>query len=230
MPNPDEENQLSEVVSGTLASATTNDLENEKSNCGKQGYFALASLMAEKSMLGIFRRFGVLNNFVLLFHQAELVNLESELLNLIGCNKDSLNNLEGEVSLTKDWHHVADGENQRARIDQIRSVLKSYSGPLSRFSRAKLTWTDEHLYLQHQLITIDKPERNERHFIKNWIRGEDMGNVMLRGLDRRIWRKAPNYELVALDARKQEDDFTDLCSGAALRAYDKLFGVFLNKV
>ena len=98
-----------------------------------QGYADLASMMGRYPDTGILRRFGTLNMQNLLYLQAELIKLESELHELAKTDSDqgkSGNRVRGWYS--KDWislsnYYGSTDETQWQKVLQIRRKLKEYS-------------------------------------------------------------------------------------------------------
>ena len=106
-------------------------------------YLSLASCMSENSNIGLFRRFGTLNNLTLLRMQAELEALETQYLEVR--EGDSRSNCAKTRSYA--WSMAAlhasegiGGSKQRDLLIEIEGKLKAYSKTLRHyrlFSRGK---------------------------------------------------------------------------------------------
>lgn len=95
-----------------------------------EGYVKLAELMACATELGIFRRFGTLNVQNLLYLQAELTHLESELRTLEKADRDSGGPFKSVYC--HDWWHLSQVETEETNSQwqkflELRSKLKEYS-------------------------------------------------------------------------------------------------------
>jgi len=95
-----------------------------------EGYAKLARLMSRHNEYGILRSFSELNAKNLLYLQAELVELESELRALANADKSSQNRVRQHYE--KDWRllneSLHDGyDEQWKKMLQIREKLNTYS-------------------------------------------------------------------------------------------------------
>lgn len=95
-----------------------------------EGYPELASIMGRYFEMGILRRFGTLNALNLLYLQAELIELESELQEIAG--KDVKSDIPFRSDFAHDWvllsKPIGNGdEKQWQKVLQIRAKLKEYS-------------------------------------------------------------------------------------------------------
>lgn len=94
-----------------------------------EGYPAIAQVMSNHDELAIFRRFKELNVLNLLYTQAELVHLESELTSL----RDLDISQPERAAYLRDWWSLAHSEEdedkeQWQKILEIRQKLDAYSG------------------------------------------------------------------------------------------------------
>ena len=93
-----------------------------------EGYAKIASLMGAYPEVAILRRFRALNIQSLLYIQAELVHLESELRESSHANQQSED--AHRVTMSKDWftlaHYHEGNERQWAVALRIREKLKEY--------------------------------------------------------------------------------------------------------
>lgn len=98
-----------------------------------QGHSKVAEFMSHHTELAIFRRFSKLNLQNLLYLQAELTHLESDLADLAVRDRADPN----RVSYCSDWWFLAqsdedyDDKGQWDKVLQIRDKLKEYSKTIS---------------------------------------------------------------------------------------------------
>lgn len=95
-----------------------------------EGYSELASIMGRYFQMGILRRFGTLNALNLLYLQAELTELESELQEI--ADKDAKSDIPFRSDFAQDWvflsKPIGNGdEKQWEKVLEIRAKLKEYS-------------------------------------------------------------------------------------------------------
>ena len=94
-----------------------------------EGYAKLSSLMANDTEFAIFRRFGALNAQNLLYYQAELMGLESDLQEIAMQDRQSQDS--DKRLFCDNWFelsHAAEGKDlQFRKVMQIRKTLKEYS-------------------------------------------------------------------------------------------------------
>lgn len=131
-----------ESISGTTIHAVNNDpgnLQNSdpvNQSVNAQGYERLASLMAEFPSTAIFRQFNNLNTLNLLYYQAELLQLEADLLKASGDDRNSADRIrrlyfQSHFYLSRG--KTAQGNLCREDMAQwnivlrIRDVLQEYS-------------------------------------------------------------------------------------------------------
>ena len=93
-----------------------------------EGYAKVAQMMAAQDEFAILRRFRILNMQNLLYLQAEIIHLESELRDIV--NDDA--RIDGRQDYAHDWWSLAvgekDGDNEQwEKVLQIREKLESYS-------------------------------------------------------------------------------------------------------
>lgn len=96
-----------------------------------EGYWKVANLMATRDELAILRRFRSLNMQNLLYLQAEIINLQDELMKL--ASRDS--GVPGREFHDKDWWSLANGledgdRDQWKKILELREKLETYSGQI----------------------------------------------------------------------------------------------------
>lgn len=94
-----------------------------------RGYYRLAELMGSYQETAIFRRFGLLNMLNLLSLQAELVNLQRQLVNN-STNPKILAELDDEEKAFKvNFRKLLESQNSEhlQLLMRIRSTLREYS-------------------------------------------------------------------------------------------------------
>jgi len=97
---------------------------------GVHGYAKLADLVGHDGDFAIFRRFAALNAKNLLYLQAEIVNLENDLILLERENEESgdMDLLEHQIWVAK-LMAAPEGQNQQwKKVLEIREKLNEYSG------------------------------------------------------------------------------------------------------
>jgi hypothetical protein len=95
-----------------------------------EGYAKLALLMSRHNEYGIIRSFGELNFKNLLYLQAEIVQLETELRRIVEDDRHSQNSIR--VYYEKDWRLLSESlqggyDEQWKKMLEIREKLKEYS-------------------------------------------------------------------------------------------------------
>lgn len=95
-----------------------------------EGYAKLSLLMSRHNEYGIVRSFGELNFKNLLYLQAELVQLETELRRIAEADRQSQNSIR--VYYEKDWRLLSESlqggyDEQWRKVLEIRTKLKEYS-------------------------------------------------------------------------------------------------------
>lgn len=125
MSQPDEENQLSEISTTEPQATSESPATNEKQAPRLYGYLAIAELMANIPAMGMYRRFGMLNALSLLFYQADLLKLETELKQQI--RQDELSGNNDRRKVCRDWSAASATDSQRKLIEQARLLLEKYS-------------------------------------------------------------------------------------------------------
>jgi hypothetical protein len=92
------------------------------------GYDKLAQLIADHPSLGIYRKFGLLSSKMLLYMQAELVNLENELNILIQDDHEE----DEKASFRVSWKAMSSascengGDLQHRKVVNIQEKLRAY--------------------------------------------------------------------------------------------------------
>src|SRR2546430_9690958 len=106
-----------------------------------EGYSKVAELMGHHNEFGILRRFRTLNMQNLLYLQAELTYLESELKELAEVDQAHT----GRKFYSKDWRSLAHSENdgddrQWQKVLEIRAKLKEYSTAMYFLDMMAFLW------------------------------------------------------------------------------------------
>ena len=187
---------------------------------GVGGYIKLAQHMGHNSNRAIFRRFGDLNALNLLYLQAELVELENELLQEIEFDRKSTSRTEQARCVY--WPQLANAIDSAGTscppwklMLRIREVLKEYSmlsRPESQSSADVPRCADHALMQQNTTCKFPRPHKEDLHFLQDWMKAVPEGNVMLIGPDKDIWRSYGWSELVALDVEPMEEPITSWMS------------------
>jgi hypothetical protein len=93
------------------------------------GYERLAGLMANDKGLSIFRSFKKLNAKSLLYLQAEIVNIQTELEQIIEADKSSNDDTREKFSTSVYFlkEGIESGSEQWAKVLELRELLDKYS-------------------------------------------------------------------------------------------------------
>ena len=83
---------------------------------------------------------------------------------------------------------------------------------------------------QYQLVKLEDPAEADVEYVRAWMRRPDLGNIQLNGVDEGIWRNTNFSDLVAIDARRPDDDLTRWVNEEVLDKYDYLIGRHLPNV
>lgn len=157
--------------------------------------------MGSEPGFAIFRRFGSLNAKLLLYLQAEIVQLEHELVEIERQNSgyDQPGSLQHTVAELMRAPPGSNGEKQWKLVKKIEDRLKDYNK----------------LMLEHeQLYKLPTPSKNDFIQLWNFLHGPDAGGNWLSHPENSIWAideagKALQKDLVALSSRRIEiDPFT----------------------
>lgn len=177
-----------------------------------QGYPKLASLQGTYPQLGIYRRFSILNARNLLYLQAELVELETE---LDECTKEDSKSGDPSKRLNNtNWYYLSrrkEGlpDSQWRTMLRLREKLDEYS----MMSSSIRLWVISHLhrdrclFQQRELAKFNQPEAGNLEFVNDWLADAKHGNLALGGLDRNIWKQGKDLLVVKPDGLV-DDSFT----------------------
>ncbi|KAK4211761.1 hypothetical protein QBC37DRAFT_466946 [Rhypophila decipiens] len=183
------------------------------------GYPRLAALISAHPETGIFRRFGQLNALNLLYLQAELTNLENELLR--ARESDLASGHFERLAYSRDWQTLQESVSVEAQKDGGNPAQWNIMLQV----REKLNEYNQTLYLQHIITKIGPPNEQDHKFLQRWMKVPSMGNVYLLGADSDIWeRQFDPAELVCLLPTKCDSIFTRFMSNRFIRWYHHLIG------
>ncbi|KAL2845647.1 hypothetical protein BJY01DRAFT_234862 [Aspergillus pseudoustus] len=121
------------------------------------GYDRLASLMASDKGLSIFRSFKKLNAKNLLYLQAEIVNVETELEGLIEADLTSNDNVREQFSTSV--YYLKEGldqgqSEQWEKVLQLRELLDKYNSAALQYA---------------QILRLKSPHATDRDVFKTWL-------------------------------------------------------------
>ncbi|KAI1859736.1 hypothetical protein JX265_010185 [Neoarthrinium moseri] len=179
------------------------------------GYAKVAKLMATHGEYAILRRFKALNIQNLLYLQAEITHLETELAEL--AHRDS-RHLDREYH-SKDWFSLS-----RCTSDEDREQWEKFEG-----LREKLDAFNTALIKQHHLSQLSKPRKYDLDFLRDWFERPGMGSFPLLGLDRKSWESQYENDLVGLVVRTAPDAFSAWFAERLVPALHHLIGESFQK-
>ncbi|CZT46429.1 uncharacterized protein RSE6_06855 [Rhynchosporium secalis] len=167
--------------------------------------------MAKEEEFSIIRRFGALSMQKLLYMQAELIHLESELDQL---SKRDVNNRERQFH-SKDWYSLSQGETKED-LEQWQKFLE-ISEKLEAYSDTAV--------LKHTAMgKFDRPREYDLEFLRSWFRRAGMGSFPLLGLDRDAWVVKTENDLIAIKPRETPDIFSRWFAESFFPRYHRVFG------
>ncbi|KAH6713001.1 hypothetical protein BKA61DRAFT_675254 [Leptodontidium sp. MPI-SDFR-AT-0119] len=187
------------------------------------GYHLLSSYMVDEHY-EIFRQFKLQANRDLLYLQAELVQLEDELLTIV----DRDRKLDGEQKhYDYNWHLLStsqsrcgDGE-QWEKILQIRNKLKEYYESVSRF---------------HAIVNLPETRKRDVKMLRDRISRRDLGGIPFSGSDlyhagKTVYDDMFVNDLTILKNRAGENDhFTRFLAGPVFHGCERVLRLFKDPV
>ncbi|CAG8976009.1 hypothetical protein HYALB_00007536 [Hymenoscyphus albidus] len=174
-----------------------------------EGYPALACLQGQYPELGIYRRFSSLNARNLLYLQAELIDLETDLEKYT--KEDGKSDKEKTKLCNKNWFYLS-----RKKDGVVGSQWHTMTA-----LRVKLREYNECLVLQRQLMTFNQPERGNLKLLTRWLSDERHGNLAIQGLDRNVWKDG--YDLLTVKPDSLDgDSFTRLLQKVLIDPFHRL--------
>lgn len=163
------------------------------------GYPQVANFMGEYPEMAMVRRFRGLNARNLLYLQAELVQIEKELLELEKADaKDTSDPFKPLYARDFDWLLQSanqEGNVQWMLIQKMKEKLKEYSKTLPSMLRCYVDSglmvfpTDDVLIQQTTLAQVANPSKYDTSTMQKWFERKDLGNMPLEGEDSSIWAK-----------------------------------------
>ncbi|KAL9070527.1 MAG: hypothetical protein Q9161_004824 [Pseudevernia consocians] len=186
-----------------------------------EGYAKLASLMGAHPEVAILRRFGALNAQNLLYLQAELVALESD-LQKFSLEERTSNDPHREFN-SRDWYSLSMSEEN---IDNNESTGRQWRCAL--MIRDRLKEYNEALLQQTTLASLRSPNPRDLAFLQEWMIRPTMGNVYLLGRDSDIWSIPDISDLIALNSRHADDPFTAWVANKAVHWWHRVAGKHLR--
>ncbi|MCJ1401866.1 hypothetical protein MMC11_005083 [Xylographa trunciseda] len=172
------------------------------------GYPGFAHLVGQNRGYSIFRRFTTLDTKILLYLQAELMQLEHELSDLEVENSESEGNpgLQQSVAMLMNAEEGSSGWRQWQLVQEILRKKKQYN----------------ELMLEHErMYQLPEPSSNDFDFMR------EFSDECLHPPDNAIWRLDEKgkreYDLVALSTRSDGDPFSMWFFDKLHPLYHKLF-------
>ncbi|KAL2792930.1 hypothetical protein BJX66DRAFT_233964 [Aspergillus keveii] len=130
---------------------------NQSARPTMHGYARLASLMANDKGLSIFRSFKKLNTKNLLYLQAEIVNVQTELERLIQEDEASVDETRKQFSTSV--YCLKEGllgseSDQWAKVLELRELLDKYNTAALQYA---------------QILRLKRPQDTDRDVFKTWL-------------------------------------------------------------
>ncbi|PLB46412.1 hypothetical protein P170DRAFT_465939 [Aspergillus steynii IBT 23096] len=163
-----------------------------------KGYDQIAAFIAKDPGSSIYRRFANLNAKNILYFQAELIHLETELQIALDNLKQSEKGAdEPPISF---WHLKQDGGQQWQKILEIREVLDKYNTALIK---------------QKQVLQLRAPDQSDWDAFNGWMIEEEVVSA-LNGPELKQWMYHQE-DFIALHPRHGgEDHFTKWISSSLI--------------
>ncbi|KAE9378641.1 hypothetical protein N431DRAFT_459974 [Stipitochalara longipes BDJ] len=164
----------------TLQSSRTS---NRRSSDGVDeqptSYEGLAQLMGIYPELAIFRRFGALNLYNIIFMQAEIAALELQYREMVAKEKNS------EEIFSSTWYMLRDTASHHQR------------GPSN---------DDPRNFATSQILRFEKPTATDLGFLQTWLTSAALGDNFLAPSESAAWQKESlRPDLVTLHPRSESD-------------------------
>ena len=192
-------------------------------------YNRLATLVGTHQELALFRNFKALNVKNLLYMQAELVHLQSELETIELDNKQS-GDEERSTYLTSlfdlKFSEGSSRDLQWRKILEIREKLKCYSTLNTRkFDDEKISmnYLDEALLQIRETQRLHRPGKRDVQLLQEWLERPEGGDFFLRGREAEMWDE--DGDLVTLsDGSADKDSLTKLITDKIIPWYHTRWG------
>lgn len=173
------------------------------------GYDKLARLIADHPSLAIYRKFGLLSSKILLYMQAELVNLENELEILVQDDDEE----DEKASFKVSWKAMSSAscENgadlQHRKVVNVQEKLRAYrtmrsQNLLEKFSNCL---TDAMLLQSSRVRNLAKPRPSDLFVLQEWLEEPRGGDCFLEGIEADPWDPMYEDDLITLTLSEQED-------------------------
>ncbi|KAF2115037.1 hypothetical protein BDV96DRAFT_493735 [Lophiotrema nucula] len=179
--------------------------------------------MGGYSETAIFRRFGYLNMFNLLYMQAELMDLEAKFRVLVA---DDVKGISEKPDETREKEFAFDFKRFResgATInhDQL-DAFNSIQGKLEKYNAALLQAAD--------VARLNKPQKDELGFFQGWLATSYEGKPFLKRSEVRTWDDENKLDFVTLLTPPVDDEpLIPWFSNVFLNTYHALFARGSNK-
>ncbi|KAF2435295.1 hypothetical protein EJ08DRAFT_625712 [Tothia fuscella] len=158
----------------------------------QSGYAFFSRLIRVERRFMIYRSFAELNARNLLYLQAELVDLEQDLLYVTGkdyCSKDM-----AERRFLLNARELREGNGQQwAKVLEIREKLKEYNAALLQ---------------QAEVNRLEPAKPQDVKLLEDWLRHEDGGKGFLEGYERAPYDELQTPDLISLYSEPSVDKLT----------------------
>ncbi|KAF2146401.1 uncharacterized protein K452DRAFT_341048 [Aplosporella prunicola CBS 121167] len=188
------------------------------------GYPMLAKRMADMPTASIFRSFAALNLQNLLYMQAELQDLEKELLKLQAKDAAAGNESIRRRNYARDWWSL-----QRSGIKGRLSEDDPIQWRVAVMIRDKLQKYNEALIQMMKILSAKEPDEQDYKSIQEFLVSKPMldGEALVGG-DRDIWgvmnenyQKDPEDDLITLLSREKTDRLSRWITSLLVKRLDK---------
>ncbi|EXJ76781.1 uncharacterized protein A1O5_01289 [Cladophialophora psammophila CBS 110553] len=140
-------------------------------------YPKLSNLMGTWPEVAIFRRFGSLNAQNLLFLQAEITHLETELRDL-RAEEEEKQDLKG-IAAQRNWFELSRGLDEDDEPSEQWDIIQKI--------RVKLREYNESLLQYKELCALQNPTKHDLKTLRLWLEHREYGDNFLRGVERDIF-------------------------------------------
>lgn len=188
-------------------------------------YNRLATLIGEHQELAVFRRFQTLNAKSLLYMQAEILHLESELRSIELHDESSKDvrraSLHTSVFNLKE-SSGSDYQLQWNKVVEIREKLERYSrlSPLA-IATGIHSIPDQALVLFSQVQALPNPSLRDLRTFQDWLDRPEGGDFFLQGREAETWNR--ERDVLTLSCHQAErDSVTGLINDVIIPRYHDL--------
>lgn len=204
----------------------------EKANTRKEfhvGFTDFAEFIASDRELSLYKGFASLAARNLLYLQAELQVLETELAALDDEDQSTSKHSQDEEEkksidgAARAWERIVSqceagderGVKRKKLIMDIRKLMKEYGASLVPISETELTTTEKALLRRSQVLSLETPDSSTQEAFTNWFRH----TKPLRG--RGFYLLDDEQDLIALKTKESPDRLTSIVQ--------HLFGYYLQE-